>query len=449
MNIHEEKFESTPVTRLLITMSLPATIGFLVSAVYNMVDTYFVGRWVGDGGIAGLTISLPLQALVGAIGMGLGSGAASIVSRRIGEKRLEAAAQTTVQAFSLVFFLGALITVGGIAFLDKTLLLFGSTQTILPYAREYMGVILWGSFFLAFSMVGNNIYRAVGQPLIAMGTMGLGAILNIFLDPLFIYVFDMGIRGAAIATVISQFCSFALSYSFLLKGYTHLPLKVSYLRPQGALMVEIIQLGLPSLARQGGLALTALLMNNTLRAYGGDTGLMIYGIINRLFMFALMPIFGIVHGYQPIAGYSYGAKLVDRLQEVNKRGFQLATLLSLLGWAILMGAPHTLIGLFTKSQDLREASAWALRVASSGMFLLGFQVVGATYFLAIGKPRPALFLSLSRQFIFFIPLILIFPFLFGPKGVWYTYPVSYLFSTLTTMVFFLRSWKKTKKTLLE
>jgi putative MATE family efflux protein len=428
-------------------MAIPATIGMVVNALYNLVDTIFVGQGVGSMGIAGLTIALPVQALIGALGMTFGTGAASVVSRRLGEKRPDDAAKTAVNAFSLAFFFSLVIMVGGELFIDPLLFLFGSSPTILPYAREYMRVILLGSFFLSFSMVGNNISRAEGQPKIAMLTMIIGAGLNILLDPIFIFVFKMGIQGAAIATVISQFFSFSFIMRFMIAGKSHLPLKVKYIKPDLVIMKEITTLGMPTLARQGGMSLLALVMNNMLKQYGGDLGIASYGMINRLFMFTLMPIFGIVQGYQPIAGYSYGAKLVDRLREVNIKAFQTTSTMSFMSFLVLEVLAEFLIRMFTSDEELIRMAVPALRLSSLAMALLGLQVIGSTYFMSVGQAFPAFFLSLSRQFVFLIPLVLILPRFLGLRGVWIALPIADLLSVLVTMIWFSLSWAITKKRL--
>lgn len=441
---HKKTFESDSIGKLLLKMSIPATIGMIVNALYNLVDTIFVGQGVGPMGIAGLTIGLPIQMLIGALGMTFGTGAASIISRRLGEKRPDEAAKTAVNAFVLAFISSLSIMILGEIFIDPLLIAFGATDTILPYANEYMQVILLGSFFLSFSMVGNNISRAEGQPKIAMLTMIIGAGMNIILDPIFIFGLGMGIRGAAIATVISQFFSFTFIMRFMISGKSHLPLKWSYVKLDTAIAKEINTLGLPTMVRQGGMSALALVINNVLRYYGGDFGIATYGMMNRLFMFTLMPIFGIVHGYQPIAGYSFGAKLVDRLKEVNQKAMMTTSFMSFIGFMVLQFGAELLIRMFTSDETLVQMAVPALRISSSALFLLGLQVIGSTYFMSVGKAFPAFFLSLSRQFIFLIPLVLILPRFFGLNGVWYALPLADVLSVIVTMTWFSISWRKTK-----
>ena len=442
MHDHKKTFETDSIGRLLFKMSVPAAIGMIVNALYNLVDTIFVGRGVGSLGIAGLTVALPVQAIIGALGMTFGVGAASIISRRLGEKRPDLAARAAVASFSLSFLFSVFIFLTGEAFIDPLLRIFGATDTILPYGREYMRVILAGAFFLAFAMVGNNVTRAEGQPKIAMLTMVIGGGLNIILDPVFIFLLKMGIRGAAIATVISQFCAFIFIARFILKGKSHLPLKKSYLRLEMVLIREILSLGIPTFVRQAGMSLLALAVNNVLKTAGGDLGIATYGMINRLFMFTLMPIFGIVHGYQPIAGYSFGAGLKKRLSEVNQKAFAATTILSLGSFLILQVFARFLISVFTRDPQLIDMAVPSLRAASACIWLLGLQVIGSTFFMSIGRAFPAFFLGLSRQFFFLIPLVLILPRFWGLKGVWYAFPMADLLSSLLTVLWFLIAWKR-------
>jgi Na+-driven multidrug efflux pump len=250
------------------------------------------------------------------------------------------------------------------------------------------------------------------------------------------------------ATVISQFCSFAFVVRFMMTGKSRLPLKKNYLLPDLPLMREINTLGLPTLARQGGASALALVINNVLRHYGGDLGIASFGMIHRLFMFTLMPIFGIVQGYQPIAGYSYGARRLDRLQEVNRKSFAIATLMAVISFLLLELGAGMLIRMFTSQQDLITMAVPALRIGSLATFLVGFQFVGSTYFMALGQATPSFFLSLSRQFFFLIPLILLLPRFFGLTGVWIALPAADLLSVMLTMIWFSLSWRKTKRILL-
>ena len=341
----------------------------------------------------------------------------------------------------LVFMASSVIFILGEIFIDPLLRIFGATDTLLPYAKIYMRIILVGAFFLSAAMVGNNVVRAEGQPKIAMFTMIIGAGCNMILDPVFIFLLGMGIQGAALATVFSQILSASFIFRFMLTGKSHLPLKGSYLKIRKKLVLEILSLGMPTFIRQAGMSLLALVLNNILKIYGGDLGIATYGMINRLFMFTLMPVFGIVHGYQPIAGYSYGAKLKERLAEVNKKGIQATTLLSFGGFLMLELFAPFLISVFSRDPDLIAMAVPSLRVASLFIWLLGFQVIGSTFFMSIGRAMPAFLLGLSRQFLFLIPLVLIIPRFLGLKGVWIALPLADLLSTILTVIWFAAAWK--------
>ncbi len=444
MHDHKKTFETDSIGRLLFKMSLPAMVGMMANALYNLVDTIFVGQGVGSHGIGGLTIAFPIQALIGALGLTFGTGAASIISRRLGEKDPDTAARTAVTAFTLAFLASTVIFLGGEIFIDPLLKIFGATETLLPYARIYMRIILIGSFFLSAAMVGNNVVRAEGQPKIAMFTMMIGAGLNIILDPVFIFVLHMGIQGAALATIISQAFSALFILRFMITGKSHLPLKGEYLKLKLPLVLEICSLGMPTFIRQAGLSFLALVLNNVLKVYGGDLGIATYGMINRLFMFTLMPVFGVVQGYQPIAGYSYGAKLRERLAEVNKKGIQATTLMSFGGFLVLELFAPFLISVFTRDTELIAMAVPSLRIACLCIWLLGFQVIGSTFFMSIGRAMPAFFLGLSRQFVFLIPLVLIIPRFLGLRGVWIALPLADLLSTILTVVWFYAAWKNLK-----
>ena len=338
MTDHKKTFEESSIVSLLIKLSIPATIGMVFNALYNLVDTIFVGWAVGVKGIAGLTIALPIQMIIVALGLTFGSGAASIISRRLGENRPESAARASMGAFGLSLIFSVIIMVLGEAFMDPLLRLFGASPAILPYSRGYLRIILMGTWFRSFSIVGNQVSRAEGQPRVSMISQIIGAGLNMILDPLFIFVLKMGVAGAAWATIISQFFSFLYILRFLLSGRSHLPLKIRYLKADGSLTGEILSLGMPKFIRQAGMSLMVIVMNNVLGLYGGDLGIASYGLIHRLFLFTTMPIFGVVQGYQPIAGYCYGARQKERLGEVNRVAMITASIMSL-GAFLLLEVP--------------------------------------------------------------------------------------------------------------
>ena len=434
-----------PIGKLLIKLSVPATIGMVVNALYNFVDTIFVGRGAGPMAIAGLTIAFPIQMLIMGFAQTYGVGGASIVSRRLGEGREDEAASVAGSALMVSFITAIILSILGLLFLSPVLRTFGASDAILPFAEEYMSVIFLGSPFLAIAMTGNNLSRSEGQAKIAMMTMIIGTGLNIILDPIFIFALGMGIRGAAIATVISQFFAFVYIVNFYKRGGSHLPLKKSSFKIRFDYVKEMVLLGIPTFVRQAGMSVLAIVINNSLRFYGGDVSIAAYGMINRVMMFIFMPLFGIVQGYQPIAGYNFGAKKYDRLAKVNRLSFMITTIMSFLGFILIQSLPRFLMGMFTTDQNLIDVATSAIRKMTIALPLIGLQVIGGTYFQSIGKAGPAMFLGLSRQFILLIPLVLILPPLMGVNGIWYATPIADILSTILTVTWMSLSWKKMQR----
>ena len=285
---------------LLAKLSIPGTIAMLITALYNLVDAIFVGRGVGTGAIGGLAIAFPFQMLIMAMGGFLGFGAASVVSRNLGSGNRDRAYTAAGNVLFLSIIIGIAITVLGSIYLDSLLKLFGATETLIAFSREYLSVILLGTTFITFALTGNNIVRSEGRATVAMVSMLIGAGMNIILDPIFIFVFNMGIRGAALATVLSQGLSFLFLMVFFFSGRSSLRIKLSHLVPRLRILKEVFALGVPAFVRQAGMSIIGLIVNNSLGRYGGDLAISAYGIITRLMMFGLMPLFGVAQGFQPI-----------------------------------------------------------------------------------------------------------------------------------------------------
>jgi len=437
MDKRSKMLANDSIGSLLFKLSLPAAIGMIVHALYNVVDAIFVGRGVGVMGIAGIAIGFPIQLAVMAIAQTIGIGAASIVSRSLGARNMERAEKTMGNAFSFAFILGAAVMVFGLIFIDPLLALFGSTKTILPFAKAYLNVILFGSMFITFNMSMNNVVRAEGNAKIAMGTMLIGAITNIILDPIFIFGFNMGIRGAALATVISQGVTFVWLMYYFLSGKSVMKFHIRHLKPDKGIAVEAFSIGASSSVRQISGSVLVAILNHTLALYGGDISIALFGLINRLSMFALMPAFGVAQGFQPIAGFSYGAKRYSRTKKSLYLTIIVATIITTTGFLIMMLFPSQLIGLFTTDQDLIARGIMPLRIIILTFPFIGFMVVVSTLFQAIGKPVQALILSMARQIIFLIPLIFILPRLFKLNGVWYSFPLADFLTMILSVVLFI------------
>ncbi|UCF10309.1 MAG: MATE family efflux transporter [Candidatus Bipolaricaulota bacterium] len=413
-----------PVGRLLVRMSAPAAVGLLVQALYNLTDTIFVGRGVGTLAIAGIVISFPVQLLVMAIAQTLGIGSASIVSRALGAGDVERAERALGTLFTLVITISVTLAVAGSIFLGPLLRLFGAPSDVMPYAGEYLRIILIGTVFFMFAMSTNAIIRAEGNAKIAMVTMLIAGGLNIVLDPLFIFGFRLGIRGAALATVISQTTTVIYLLFYFLRGRGGLRVRVRNLRIDARIALESFAVGAGSFARMVAGSLMMIVLNNVLRGTGGSVAIATLGVLNRLFTFLLLPMFGIVQGLQPIVGYNYGAGLLDRARRVVHLANATTTAISLLAFTLMMTIPEPLMRMFSEDPELIAMGVPALRVLVIAFPLIGYQVVAAGMYQALGRIVPALVLALLRQVLLLLPLVLILPRFFDLPGVWMSFPIA-------------------------
>lgn len=427
------------IGKLLIKFSGPAIVGMLVQSLYNVVDRIFIGNGVGPEGLAGATVSFPLMLVFMAFGMLVGVGGSSLLSIALGEQRKDRAEKILGNSFTLLLATAVMLALLGTLFLKPLLRLTGASQNILPYAVEYMRIILVGTVFNAIGFGMNNFIRAEGNPKIAMLTMLIGALLNTILDPLFIFVFDMGIAGAAWATVISQTVCAVWVMAYYLFGKSGCKLRVTKLRLEPAIVRHIISVGSAPFMMQFIASFLNALLNNQLMRYGGDLAVAVMGVIYSLAMLILMPIFGLNQGSQPIIGYNFGARQFARVFSAARLAIMMATLIASAGWLITRLAPGFLVQLFSRTDaGFGGAALQAIGIFFAMYPLIGFQIVAGGYFQAVGKPRQAMILSMSRQLIFLIPLIFILPLRFGLAGVFAAAPVSDLLSSLLTALFFFR-----------
>ncbi|OPJ56484.1 MATE family efflux transporter [Alkalithermobacter paradoxus] len=434
--------ENEKISRLLINLSLPATVGMIVNALYNIVDAIFIGRGVGTLAIGGLAVVFPIQVIIMGFSQMIGIGAASTVSRSLGSKDDKRADKAVGNAYFAVIVISLVITLFGLIFIDNLLLFFGATQTILPYAKDYMSIILLGSIFSMFAVCSNNLVRSEGNAKVAMFTMIIGTGLNIILDPILIFIFKLGIKGAAIATVISQFASFIFIIKYLYSGKSSLNVKFHNMKPDKEILSEIFTVGFSAFVRQVGGSIVAIVLNNSLKLYGGDVAISTFGIVNRITMFLFMPLFGIIQGMQPIAGFNYGARRVDRVQEVVRLSIISTTAMATFGVIIGQLFPQAIMTVFTQDDTLIKDGSTVLRIVIAMVPIVGFQVVGAALFQSLGKAVPSIILSLLRQIIFLIPLVLTLPRIFGLTGIWISFPIADLLSTIVTSVLLKNEMKK-------
>jgi len=430
------------ISKLLLKMSLPATIGMLVMTLYNIVDSIFIGNWVGSLGLAGVVIIFPFMLLSIAIAQFLGIGAASIISISFGEKNNEKAQKTFGNVMFLVFILGFLIILLGNIFSDQIIYFLGASETIFPYAKDYFSILIFGLGFQLVVAAGNNIIRSQGAAKTAMTVMLIGAGLNLILDPIFIIYLNMGMKGAAWATVISQILSFIFSIHYFFTKKSILKFKLKNFNLEYKIIKSIFIIGIPSFIRQASMSLVAIIVNNSLIFYGTDIAVAAYGIIFRLMMLLIMPGIGILQGSQPIIGYNYGAEKYQRVKETLLLSFKSSTIIITSIFIIIFTFSKTFISLFTSQLELLTYTESIIKIIIIFLPLLGFQLISAGYFQSIGKPKEALLISLLRQVFILIPLILILPLFFNLKGIWFAFPIADLLTTIIIFIIIKREIKK-------
>ena len=432
-----EKLGKAPIGSLLREQAIPASIGMLVMSIYGIIDTIFVGQYIGSIAIAAITVIMPITFLIGSIGMAIGIGGSSIISRALGESDNSKAFKVFGNQVTLVLLFCTLAMIGGWYYQDYILKLFGGKGDILPVAKEYFTIILPSIPFLAWAMMCNTVIRAEGQPKMAMITMLVPALVNLILDPILIVYYELGIAGAAWATSFGYIGSGLFTLWYFTLGKPTLKIQAPNLSLDGAIVKEIFSLGGVTLARQGIISILAIILNNTLFIYGGALAISIYGIIQRIMMFANFPVIGITQGFLPIAGYNYGAKNWDRVKETIKLSIKSGTMIAVgLFACILLFAPQ-IASVFTNEQDLIQQAAPALRISFLATPLILLQLIGSAYFQAIGKAVPALFLTLTKQGFCLIPLLILLPPIFGLNGIWMSFPIADVLAA-SICFFFLR-----------
>lgn len=431
-----DKFGTQPLGKLLRQQAFPASIGILVMSIYGIVDTIFVGHFVGADGIGAITVVLPITFLIASIGMAIGVGGASVLSRALGDNNKEKAFFTFANQVMLTVTFALIFVILGYVFSEQVIALFGGNGSIQAPALEYFGIVLIGIPFLAWSMMSNNVIRTEGYPKIAMIIMIIPALLNVILDPIFIVYFDMGLAGAAWATTISFIGSALFAFYHFSFGKSQLSFAAKYFIIKPKIIGEIASLGAVTFARQGVISILATVLNNSLFYYGGEQGLSVYGIINRVLMFANFPVLGITQGFVPIVGYNFGAKLKTRVRDIVKLAIIWATAFALIIFALLMFFAHEIPYLFTKDISLITDSGDAIRIVFLATPLLAVSLIISAYYQAIGKALPALLLALTKQGFFLIPLVLILPMYLGLNGIWMAFPIADIGAALVSYIYY-------------
>jgi len=433
------------INSLLFKFSAPAIIGMVTGALYNITDTIFVGKGVGPLAIAALLIVLPIQLIIMGIGTMIGVGSSSIVSRALGRNKKDVAQSAFGNAFILNLIISAFYMVIIYAFMDKFLIFFGASTQVLPYAREYAYITLIGFVFLSFSISSNNYIRAEGNPRAAMYVMAIGTVLNIILDPIFIFVLGMGVKGAAIATVISQVVSSMYVIFYIIFGGSVFKLKLSVFKTKFSIMKEILFLGFPSFISSAMASIIILIFNRLLLFYGGDLYIAIMGIGLRMLSLIQMPLLGITQGFSTIVSFNYGAKLYHRVKKVLGIAVAWTVAIAGAGFLVMMIFPAFVISFFSNDGNLINEGVNILRIVIMFLPFIGVQMLGGGFFQAIGKAAPAVILTISRQVLFLIPAVFLLPLIFGLNGVWLSVPVSDFLSITITAGWMIREIKNFNK----
>ena len=427
-----------PVGKLLRQYAVPAIVAMTASSLYNMVDSIFIGQGVGPFAISGLAITFPLMNLSAAFGALVGVGCATLLSVRLGQKDYDTSFKVLGNCVTMNVILGSILTVLAFTFLDDILYFFGASEQTIPYARDYMQVIVLGNVITHLYMGLNAVLRSSGHPQQAMYATMVAVLVNVALDPLFIYVFGMGIRGAAVATVISQSISLVWQLKIFANKQELIHFRRNSFKLRRRIARDTITIGMPQFLMNMAACLVVLLINQGLVRFGGDLAVGAYGIINRLVFVMVMIVIGFNQAMQPIAGYNYGANQMPRVMQVLKLTMIAATVVTTTAFLVFLLGAEYVVRAFTTDDELARLSAEGLRIVVTVFPIVGFQMVVANFFQSIGKPGKSIILSLSRQVLVLIPSLLILPQFFGVKGVWWSLPLSDAISTVIAVVLILR-----------
>ena len=434
------------IGKLLLQYSIPAIIGMTITSLYNIIDSIFIGHGVGAMAISGLAITFPLMNLVVAFCVLISAGGATISSIRLGQKDIDGA--TEVLGNTLMLCLINSVVFGGIAFLFLYSILnfFGASPATLPYARDFMQVILLGTP-VTYTMIGlNNVMRATGYPKKAMLTSLVTVLANVIIAPIFIFHFHWGIRGAAMATVVSQFIGMVWVVQHFRSKNSFVHFHHGFWRLKKRIVGSIFSIGMSPFAMNVTACVIVIIINNGLQKYGGDMAIGAYGIMNRLLMLYVMIVMGLTMGMQPIIGYNYGAQKQDRVKHTLRLGIIVGVLITSSGFIICELFPHAVSAIFTDSEELINMAATGLRICILMFPLVGAQIVISNFFQSIGKAKISIFLSLSRQLVYLLPGLLIFPGWYGLNGIWISMPVADGLAFITAIIILTVYTRKIKNT---
>ena len=430
------------ISKLLAYYALPSVITMITSSIYNIVDSIFIGHGVGAMAISGLAVTFPLMNLMTAFGTLVGVGAAALTSIKIGQKDYNTAVKLLSNLVILNISLGLVVMVIGLAFLKPILTLFGASETLLPYAYDYMRYILYGNIITHLYFGLNSLLRSSGYPRLAMIIPLITIVLNCILDALFIFVFHLGIKGAAIATVIAQVFGLVIELIHFFNPKSFIHFKKDLFRFDMRLAGESISIGLAPFLVNAVSCIVVIFINKSLKSIGGDISIGAYGIINRITLLFVMVVLGVTQGMQPILGFNYGAKKYDRLKDTLKLGNIIATIIMTAGFILCMFFPHSIARMFTDDEQLIKISVEGVRYSSIAFPIAGIGMVVSNFFQSIGKVGQSILLSLTRQVIFLIPMLIILPPILGTVGVWLSIPIS---DTASSLLAFFMARKQIRK----
>ncbi len=438
------------ISKLLKKMTLPVSVSLLVNALYNIIDTIYVGQGVGMDALGGLAVVFPIQMAIGAIGFMIGNGTASVVSRKLGSGEKLEAEHTAGNAILIGIIISVITVITVFIFIKPLLFFVGSTNKIYSYASEYLTYILFGVPSILFSIICNNIVRAEGKAKMVMFTMVLSALINIVLDPIFIFGLDMGVKGAAIATAIARTTAAVIYVIYFIRGKSSLDIKPVDFKIKFQRLKHIFTLGLGGFLMQISYSILITIMNNQIGAYAPlleipdatNLYIAIFGVVNRILFFVMMPLFSIMLGFQPIAGYNWGAKKYKRVREVMKLSLISSITIASFIYILIMIFPEQVISIFSAESTFVEHGVLPIRLILMVLPLVGIQLLGSGLFVSIGKAIPALILSLSRQVLFLFPLLFILPRFYGLDGLWYAFPIADIVSISLAVILIIIEFRK-------
>ena len=433
-----------PIGKLLMQYAIPAIIAMTASSIYNMVDSIFIGQGVGPLAISGLAITFPFMNLGAAFGAMVGVGASTLISVKLGQRDYDTAQTVLGNVITLNLIIGIAFSIITLMFLDPILYFFGASADTIGYARDYMQIILAGNVFSHMYFGLNAVLRASGHPQKAMYATINTVVINTLLDPLFIYVFDWGIRGAAIATIIAQVISLIWQFKILTDKNELLHLRRGIYHLQSKIVKNIIAIGLSPFCMNVASCFIVIFINKGLKEYDGDLAIGAYGIVNRLVFICVMIVMGITQGMQPIAGYNYGAQQFDRVTRVLKLSIYGATAMTTLTFLVGELLPDAAVRLFTTDEGLISRAAEGFRIVVLFFPIVGFQMVTSNFFQSIGMANKAIFLSLTRQLLFLLPCLIILPTFMGAAGIWWSMPISDLTASLVAGVLLYKQFQNFK-----